>query len=60
MLDTAEPPLIPTWVAVVVALVALLAVIIFIIWLYLMARKQWNLGVPQPVANEKKEERDHE
>ena len=44
MLDEAEPPLIPVWVAVVIASVALLIIIIFIGWLYLMARRQWNLG----------------
>ena len=54
ILRNAKPPLIPTWVAVVLALVALVVVTVFIIWLYLTARKQWNLGmrVPLPTKTE--------
>ena len=46
LLDNAEPPLIPTWVAAIIAIVALVAVVIFIGWLYLLARKQWYSAAP--------------
>ena len=44
MLDNARPPLIPVWVAVVLAIIALVAVLLFMGWLYITARRQWNLG----------------
>ena len=57
MLDNAEPPLIPTWVAVAIAATALVAVAIFIGWLYLQARRQWTLGsVIRPTTEHPRDE----
>ena len=58
ILRNAEPPLIPVWVAVLLAIIALVVVVIFILWLYLKARMYWGIHIPEATRVERKEEKD--
>ena len=62
LLRNAEPPLVPVWVAVLLAAIAIIIVTVFVIWLYIQARRQWSLAMPQSIElgsrskNERKDE----
>ena len=47
ILRNAEPPLIPVWVAVLLAAIAVVVVLIFILWLYVQARRHWTFPAPE-------------